>query len=105
MTHTQIAVKKVLDSMGGWENIKLCMDAEKFEVDEGYNRITIWYWNNGTRLRVNMYASTYNTVVNHPVRVYFVSPDCPCTIYCDGTPNKDLICVIKRVTGLSLDLL
>ena len=105
MTHTQIAVKKVLDSMGGWENIKLCMDAEKFEVDEGYNRITIWYWKGGTRQRINIYGDIGYEGVNPAVRVYFISPNYPCSIDCNGTINKPLIAVIREITGLSLDLL
>lgn len=105
MTHTQIAVKKVLDSVGGWENIKLCMDAEKFEVDEGYNRITIWYWKGGTRLRINIYGNIGYEGVNPAVRVYFISPNYHCSIDCNGTINKPLIAVIREITGLSLDLL
>ena len=90
--------------MGGWENIQLCMDAKKFEVDEGYNRISIWYYKGQTRLRLNIYASMQKNE-NWPVKVYFISPNYPCSINCDGTINRVLVHAIERTTGLRLDLL
>ena len=101
MTDTPKVFQTVLDSIGGWENVQLCIDAETFEVNEGCNRISIWYWSKGTRLMINIYASAES----ERVRVYFISPNYPCSILCDGTINKHLITAIRSLTDLSLDLL
>lgn len=107
MTNTPITVKKVLDSMGGWENIQLCMDADRFEYHPSQNRLSIYYWDDKTIRRVSIYATYYNVYPENPIRVFFVSPSSPCNIYlyCNGTINRDLILLIRSVTGLSLDLL
>lgn len=104
MTDTPITVKKVLDSMGGWENIKLCMNADRYEFHLSHNRLSIYYWEDKTIRRVNIYGTYYDFFPESPVRVYFVSPSAPCSIQCDGNINRQLILVIKSVTGLRLDL-
>lgn len=104
MTDTPITVKKVLDSMGGWENIKLCMDADRYEYHPSKDSLSIYYWDDKTLRRVNIYATYCNVNPESPIRVYFVSPSSHCNIDCNGTINKHLVRVIKSVTGLSLDL-
>lgn len=105
MADTPITVKKVLDSMGGWENIKLCMDADRYVFKKSIDLLNIYYWKNKTLRILGIYAN-YSSCVDagDPLRIYFVSPSTPCLIYCDGTINNHLMNVIKSATGLSLDL-
>lgn len=93
-------LKIILDSLGGWEMLQLCLRATSYKSQQ-IGQTTINYIDGELRI--------YSTLWRGKVRVYAVFGVGGRNEYVDiilkeGFYNKDFVGVVERVTQLKLDL-
>ena len=96
-----ISVKMILDSLGGWEMLQLCLGAKSYDTCEEVDRFSIRYIDGELRIyckawegKIRVYGAFGEGGRNEFVNI----------ILTGGSYNKDFVGVVERVTQLKLDL-